>query len=290
MKKALLLLIIMMALAKPPAVSAATLSFAPKSIFLTEGDQKAVTVSLGLAGESILGVDLVVRFDPALIKIIDFRGLSVFDFQSGEIIDNDKGIARYSLSETYGSFVKTSGNIAEFVVEGIKETTGTYITLEYTTGQTNDTNVVAAHGQDVLTGVGILTVTTKKKDLTGAVAEDNSPAPTLSSTPAPVGMQSGSTPFPSDNPRSSAQVLKVTPVVSPEAPALAENPVAPEKVLGQGILNIPYLLRTRPHFSVAPLSLGAVLIGLGFLALGQGVKLSFALSWSHTFETIGPFS
>ncbi len=176
----ILVLSIIGALARPAVSWAANLNLNPKKVSLNTGGQTVVTVRLVPQGEDIIGVDLDMRFDPGFIKIIDMRDLHAFSSQTGKIIDNSNGTVRYSLSNSYNKYQKNPVDIAEIVLEAKNITPKTYLTFDFISQNTRDTNVVVTHGRDALASVDTLEI----EVINGSGSGNNpSPSPNPSSSP-----------------------------------------------------------------------------------------------------------
>ena len=140
------------------AAGSGSLEFVPRQVNLKTNDQKTVKLAFNPDGEKVIGVDVILRYDPQYISVIDIRDLKAFSGQTGEVIDNNSGKVKYALSNSYGVYTSHRANIAEIVIEAKRATNQTNINFEFTYGKTNDSNIVISHGKDILTDVDPLKI------------------------------------------------------------------------------------------------------------------------------------
>lgn len=142
------------------AVSAASagLKFSTNTLSVTKGEQRSVGLVLVPSGNSVVGVDLILHFDPQHLKVIDIIDKKVLSAMPYKNIDNSQGIVKAALSNNYGKYTTEEAVFAELVIEA-RETASTNISFDYALGKTTDTNVAVLGGNDVLGKVDNLTVT-----------------------------------------------------------------------------------------------------------------------------------
>lgn len=160
-----------------------SLLFNQVSKSLTSGKTNDVTISIDPDGGNTIGVDMVFLYDPIYIEIVNIENLGLLSGETGKVIDNNNGIARYSLSNPYGKYHTTKGNIAKLVIKGKKPVDRTIISFDFISGKTFETNIAVPNGEDILTRVNIINL---KIDGNSDITPDN---PTT--TPSPSGISTG---------------------------------------------------------------------------------------------------
>lgn len=131
-------------------VSAATLQFESSTSSLKIGENARLRVSLDPEGSEIVGVDAILKFNPQVIEVRSISSLGVFSQEIKKIVDNAKGELKYALANNYGVYLTDKADIFELEIIGKKPTSSTIIYFEYKQNSTNDTNIVAKGGRDVL--------------------------------------------------------------------------------------------------------------------------------------------
>ena len=129
------------------------------------GQKGSSSLRLEPAGEQIVGVDIIITYNPALLKLLDVKKGELFGQTVATIIDNEKGQAKLAFSNNYGVKTRKTGTVATLVWERLRGVGTPVVKLEFTPGETKDTNVVIAGGRDVLGSVGGLTVTVNNKQV-----------------------------------------------------------------------------------------------------------------------------
>jgi len=175
------LVLISLFFSKPVSATDNRLYFDPESITLTIGEQKDIKLHMNPNGTSIIGVDTIIVFDPNIISITDIKSLNVFSTTTGKNISNTDGIAKFSLSNSYGSYQTGEADIALITIQGKQVSSFSKLYLDYSLGKTTDTNLVTTHGQDILTSVGSLEITVNN----ASQSPSSTPSPGPSGTPGP---------------------------------------------------------------------------------------------------------
>lgn len=162
----------------------ASLKLNPASLNLKVNGTQTVGIVLTPNGAQVIGVDLVMKFDPKLIQVDQVRDEQLFNRQMGLIVDNKLGQIKMALSNNFGVFMTKTGEIVQLRIKAKKDSPSTKLTFQFTPGQTQDTNVVVAHGKDALTEVGatditILTKPVSAPQVLGAQASDYVPQMTI---------------------------------------------------------------------------------------------------------------
>ncbi len=138
---------------KSVLAAGASLEFKPAKLDLKMGEAQTLSIVLNPSSAKVIGVDLIIKFDPQVVQIDQAQDLRVFSRQMGLVIDNKLGILKMSISNDFNVFTSKPGEIAKIRVKALKTGSGT-VQFDFTAGRTQDTNVVVAHGMDILTKVG----------------------------------------------------------------------------------------------------------------------------------------
>lgn len=192
---------------QPVWAAGAKLEFVPSSLTLTAGETKAVDVMVSPNGNQVVGVDLIIQFDPTAISLQQITNRGAFPTQLGTQIDNSSGTAKVAFSNPVGVYLTNPATVAEIVLTGKNPTANTALTFSFIAGKTNDTNVVIPHGQDSLTTVGPLTLTVTD-GTSASPGPDPTPTPSPGATPIP-------TPTSSIRPRPSSRRPSPRPTPTP---------------------------------------------------------------------------
>lgn len=151
-------------------VSAAELSFEETSVNVAIGSTTDLDIILDPEGEKVIGVDLVIVYDPKYIEMVDITNGDLFTTALGKKIDNTNGIVKYGVatsipsSDGKVSSVTTKGTAAVLRIKSKTETVDTVINFDYKKGETTDSNVAISGGEDVLDGITRTRVTITKSD------------------------------------------------------------------------------------------------------------------------------
>lgn len=135
-----------------------SLSFSPDNFNYEANSSKTAVIVVDAAEEKIVGIDLVMEYDPSTIEVTAVGDLKVFSYKVKEIIDNKVGRTKVGFSNDFGKTFSGTANIAT-VFFNIKNTSkSANIKFVFSPGETKDTNIVNFAGRDVLTIVGSLNV------------------------------------------------------------------------------------------------------------------------------------
>jgi hypothetical protein len=149
------------------------LEFNPSRISLSKGDSYIVEIMADPAGSSLVGVDVIINYDPVLIKIVKVDSTGAFTSKSAEIVDSDRGILKVAFSNSYGVFTKEKRAIAKLTIEAKKESGTTSLQFDFAPGDTKDTNMVISGGKDVLESVESLIVGLSSKTSTASLSVES---------------------------------------------------------------------------------------------------------------------
>lgn len=132
--------------------ASATLSLSPSYGTYTAGDVFDLEVNLNTGGGKTVGTDVIVNYDPVLLKMTDIVIGSIYTQYVGKEIDNTTGKATISgISNELEKAFTGTGTFATLKFQGLKTGTGT-ISFAYTQGSRNDSNVMDYDTQtDILT-------------------------------------------------------------------------------------------------------------------------------------------
>lgn len=154
-------------------VNAAELSFEKSEINIELNGTTEIGVVLDPKNKQIIGLDLVITYDPKYIEIVDIIKGPLFPSLLAKVIDNAKGTAKVGLAISIPSSkenintITSTGTPAIVKIKSKKETTNTVVKFEYVNGGTKDSNVAIAGGVDALTKVSPLKVTITKSTASG---------------------------------------------------------------------------------------------------------------------------
>lgn len=158
--------------------ASADLTLSPVTQTINAGEQADIAVELNTGGANSSDTDLYINFDATKVILVDILPGTIYDQYIGEEIDNAQGRASISglASKTENLFSGT-GTFATLRFKGTGAGT-TAITIDFTLGQRNDSNVV-----DFQTNEDILATTTNASlTVLGAAATltpTQMPTPTL---------------------------------------------------------------------------------------------------------------
>jgi hypothetical protein len=143
------------ALSSAPA-HAAILQLKPFTQKVSVGTVIDLTLNLNPTGEKIIGTDVFLKYDPAVLEIIEIKSLpNAFSSQPAAKINNPSGDTRFSLINGYGVYLADKKDIATIRAKVLK-LEDTTVSFDFTPGNTADTNVVIDDGIDVLNQVQAL--------------------------------------------------------------------------------------------------------------------------------------
>lgn len=175
-------------------MSSASLDFQPAKLSLKVNETGNVDLRLSTNDARVIGVDVLVKFDPSALQIDQIQDDHLFNNQMGMVVDNKTGRLTLAMSNNQGVFTSKSGKIAHFRIKALK-TSESKLSFDFSKGKTQDSNVVVAHGQDILTSVGQSVITIQPSATTGRVLGVNTsvvPQPVLNYPYTPIPSVSGS--------------------------------------------------------------------------------------------------
>lgn len=143
----------------PRLVDASTLQFAETRKDISVGEETSVSIELNPQGNSILGVDIVVLYDPNVLSVIDVQDQKLFSQKTAQIIDSEKGILKVAFANEYGKYVTKKGTVGEIIILGKSEAKETFLSFHFVKDETIDSNVTGYRGIDYLTSVNTLALT-----------------------------------------------------------------------------------------------------------------------------------
>ncbi len=146
-------------------VSAQTLSFADSHSEVTTGEQQTATIVLDPGTADIGSVDVVMRYEPVYLDILNVSRTATFKMDLEPVIDRNDGEVRFSLSTNPGEAIPGKTEISSITYTGQREIVRTALTFEFILGKSTDTNVISNRGKDVLKNVGSLILTIQNPPL-----------------------------------------------------------------------------------------------------------------------------
>ena len=159
------------------AESIPSLSFSPDSISLKKDSNSSVDIYLNPGKEEIVGVDLVMSFDPNNIELTNISDYGLLTYKAKEIIDNNSGKLKVAFSNDFGKYFSGStARLTTIYFKSKSENSKSVFSFTYEAGMTNDTNVVNKAGIDVLESVNSLTLTNASS--LNAILNNEKPKPT----------------------------------------------------------------------------------------------------------------
>ncbi|EKE14132.1 MAG: hypothetical protein ACD_12C00659G0001, partial [uncultured bacterium] len=158
------------------AESIPSLSFSPDSISLKKDSNSSVDIYLNPGKEEIVGVDLVMSFDPNNIELTNISDYGLLTYKAKEIIDNNSGKLKVAFSNDFGKYFSgTSARLTTIYFKSKSQNSKSSFSFSFEKGKTNDTNIVNKAGIDVLESVNSLSITNSNSS---AVASSEKPKPT----------------------------------------------------------------------------------------------------------------
>ncbi len=104
-------------------------------------DTEPVTVTLDTQGNEVVGVDLILNYDPILFEYVDREWLSLFSEERGFNVDSSAGIITLSGIEDGNQFLNTQGDVVKFNFKALANGTADF-SFDWTSSSTTDTNIV----------------------------------------------------------------------------------------------------------------------------------------------------
>jgi len=107
-------------------------------------DTQTVTVQLDTQGNDVAGVDLVMKYDPALFEYQSMEWTGLMPVQQGFGVDPSTGTITISGVANQGTPVNAKGDLVKLSFSALANGTGSF-SLDWTSGATTDTNIVSYH-------------------------------------------------------------------------------------------------------------------------------------------------
>lgn len=126
------------------ALPDATLSIGADYAIWAINDAQTVTVQLDTQGNDVAGVDLVMRYDPALFEYQSMEWTSLLPVQQGFGVDQSTGTITISGVANQGVPVNAKGDLVRLNFLALANGVGAF-TLDWSSGMTTDTNIVSYH-------------------------------------------------------------------------------------------------------------------------------------------------
>jgi hypothetical protein len=104
-------------------------------------DIEPVTVTLDTQGNDVVGVDLILNYDPALFEYVDREWMNLFSEERGFSVDSTTGTITLSGIDNDNQSLNTSGDVVKFNFRAVSNGTGAF-SFDWTSGSTTDTNIV----------------------------------------------------------------------------------------------------------------------------------------------------
>jgi len=146
--------------ALPAKAASSSLLFSPDSISIKKDSDGSVDIYLDSREEQIVGVDLVINFDPVHVELTNISDYGLLSYKVKEIVDNNSGKLKLAFSNDFGKYFSGSARLATIYFKSKSENSKSGLSFAFENGKTNDTNVVNKAGADVLGSVNTLTLTT----------------------------------------------------------------------------------------------------------------------------------
>lgn len=150
-------------MALPGDVFAQTLTFSQNTLNTSVNQTHQVFIKLDPRGSSILGVDLILNFDPQHIKVVDIVSTGAFNESAGKSIDNINGEVKFAVFAQEGEHINTLTDIVALSIKP-KTSSTTEISFLFKEGSTVDTNTTSVNGADLLEEVGSLVVVSHQNE------------------------------------------------------------------------------------------------------------------------------
>jgi len=151
---------------------AAVLGFQPTKLEIRAGGVGEVKVVADSRQVRVIGVDVILEYDPTKLEIVKVEDSGVFATASARLVDNRAGVVKLAYSNSRGEYDRGKIDLARI---GVRLKSGQKwgdLAIKYIPGSTTDSNIVTLHGVDVLTEAGNLTVTAKGRVLAAETAEE----------------------------------------------------------------------------------------------------------------------
>lgn len=142
-------------LIKAYARSNASLEFTETNITIEPGEKYSIPIKLDTKLQNVIGVDIVIKYDPKIIKVLGAGSLETFDNPVISDIDNKEGISRFHLLNNENNYVNGNKNILGITISG--DMTGTTpITIEMKEDEVTKMPISHVTLDDKTDGLGIV--------------------------------------------------------------------------------------------------------------------------------------
>ena len=178
----LMLVVLALVLARPGAVSAATLSLSPQARLIKPGETFSVDVLINTKGESVTFADVYFTHDKTLLEAITVTNGTFFP-NTYHVLTPGEPYISGALSKSGESYTGT-GKVATITFKALKEGVDT-MAFKCTPGKTADTNIARlSDGSDIVECSALVN---------GVYTISNSATPDAAATPTPNSLpQAGS--------------------------------------------------------------------------------------------------
>lgn len=148
---------------------AAVLGFQPVKLVVGPDGMGEVNVTADSGQVRVIGVDLILEYDPAKLEIKNVVDSGELASASAKIVDNKSGIAKLAYSNGQGEYDKGKISLARVGLKLKEGQNRAELKIKYVPGNTRDSNIVTLHGEDILKSTEELTVV-RKGEVLGAEA------------------------------------------------------------------------------------------------------------------------
>src|SRR3989344_4874102 len=142
---AIVITLIIIGLGVPKYVFAeqgAMLYFDPETLEISKDAETTVDLYVDTRNVNVVGIDLVLSYDPNYIEIIKITDQHQFSSEIYENINNSSGTIKAAFSNSFGTYSSGNLNFASLTLKGKKDVSGAIIFINYEPGNTKDTNNV----------------------------------------------------------------------------------------------------------------------------------------------------
>jgi len=161
-----------------------SLYFDPVNLSLNQNEEKTVDVYVNAGGGELVGVDMILKYDPSLLSISDVSDGGAFSSSLKKTIDNSNGVAKVAFSNSYGNYTTGLRLLAKVAVKAKSTSNNTNLYFDFKKGSTTDTNVVDKESNDILESVTNMAVSISG-GISGVLVTPTPANPGLTPTPAP---------------------------------------------------------------------------------------------------------
>lgn len=133
----------------PLFAASGSLSVFPRDLKIVNGAEFRVTVVMDTGGEKSAGTDVIMRFDPNKLELLDIVPAQAYSTYIGKTINNADGQAAISGIIQPGESVSGSHIFAALIFKAEKEGKAD-ISFDVTPGGRNDSNIASLGGIELL--------------------------------------------------------------------------------------------------------------------------------------------